>query len=99
MSFTAPNREGVRAETIAAAAANAHFATRFCGLSLANLSAYKTRARARLGEPNRFESDWDQGWAREQQTIGGYEKLHAENPNLFANDVAAACADLITLPR
>ena len=41
-----------------AAAANAHFATRFCGLSPANLSAYKARVRARLGEPNRFESDW-----------------------------------------
>ena len=93
------DRQGVRAETIGAAAANAHFATKFCGLSPANLSAYKAMIRARLGEPDSFESNWNQGWAHEEETIVGYEKLRAENPTLFARDVADACAELIALPQ
>jgi len=93
------NRDSVRAATVQAAAANARFASKFCGLSPASLSAYKARVGARLGEPDSFESEWDQGWAREEQTIIGYEKLRAENPNLFARDVADACAELIALPQ
>ncbi|SAL79291.1 hypothetical protein AWB68_05605 [Caballeronia choica] len=92
-------RDGVRVAAIQAAAANARFASKFCMLPPAKLFAYKAMVRARLGDPPGFESDWEQGWWREQETIAGYEKLRAEKPNLFASDVRAACAELIALPR
>jgi hypothetical protein len=93
------NRAGVRAATIEAAAANAHFGAKFCGLSSAKASAYKVKVKAHVGTPDDFDVSWTRGWKREEETIVGYEKLRAENPTLFASDVADACAELITLPR
>ena len=93
------DRDNVRAATIEAAAANAHFGTKFCGLSSAKASEYKAKVRARVAEPDSFESHWSQGWTREEETISGYEKLRTENPILFASDVRAACAELANLPQ
>lgn len=87
------NRDGVRATAIAAAAANARFAERFCGLPAAKLASYKSTVRVRMGELPDFESNWKDGWAREQGTIRGYEELRIENPPLFAANVNAACAE------
>lgn len=93
------NRDGVRTATIEAAAANARFGGKFCGVTLADISEYKARVKARVGEPRNFESDWDRGWRREQETIVGYEKLGAENPPLFARNLRAACAALVDMQR
>jgi hypothetical protein len=93
------NRDGVRTATIEAAAANARFGSTFCGFAPADMSEYKATVKAQLGEPHDFESDWDRGWRREQETILGYEKLRAENPALFARNVGAACAELAEVQR
>jgi hypothetical protein len=50
--------------------------------------------RDRSAEVTRFESSWEDGWAREQKTVRGYEIMRIENPALFSKDVNAGCAEL-----